>query len=36
VADYAARTGVTLAAAERTLAPNLGYDPEARIASQPV
>ncbi len=28
VADYAARKGVTLAQAERSLAPNLDYDPE--------
>jgi 5-methyltetrahydrofolate--homocysteine methyltransferase len=29
VADYAARKGMTLAEAERWLAPNLGYDPDA-------
>ena len=28
VEDYAARTGMTLAEAERWLAPNLAYDPE--------
>jgi 5-methyltetrahydrofolate--homocysteine methyltransferase len=27
VADYAKRTGMTLAEAERWLAPNLGYEP---------
>jgi 5-methyltetrahydrofolate--homocysteine methyltransferase len=27
VIDYAARTGETIAAAEKRLAPNLGYDP---------
>ena len=29
VIDYAARTGETIAAAEKRLAPNLGYDPPA-------
>jgi len=28
VADYAVRKGMTLAEAERWLAPNLGYDPD--------
>ncbi|MBS1199581.1 MAG: 5-methyltetrahydrofolate--homocysteine methyltransferase, partial [Proteobacteria bacterium] len=32
VADYAARRGITLAEAERWLAPNLGYDPAATAA----
>ena len=28
VADYAARQGISLAEAERWLAPNLGYEPQ--------
>ena len=33
VSDYAERKGWTLAQAERWLAPNLGYDPEARVTA---
>ena len=31
VADYARRKGMTLQEAERWLAPNLAYDPEAEV-----
>jgi 5-methyltetrahydrofolate--homocysteine methyltransferase len=34
VRDYAARKGISVAEAERWLAPNLGYDPAASAASQ--
>src|SRR5262249_24105276 len=33
VADYARRKGMTMAEAERWLAPNLGYDPSTRSAA---
>ncbi len=36
VADYARRAGVTLRTAERRLAPNLAYDPDARDESVPL